>query len=121
MPHGRTRSATLSSARASRFTSSGGRRNRWYVNLSAVFRPMPGRRESSPARSSITAMCAVPAGYTHERRCALPGGGTAPATTPGSSVRLGSRKVRQLEGERQTARDLLEFLLICLFRALLRG
>src|ERR1700738_2352838 len=51
--HGRTLSASVSRAVASRLDCSGDCLRRWYVSLSAVFRPMPGSLESSVARSSI--------------------------------------------------------------------
>src|SRR5512146_1274875 len=82
---------------------------------------MPGKRASSPASSSITAMHAVLAAYRGASHYALPGRGTIPAAAPGSSARLGSRKVRQLERERQAARDLLQLLFVGLLRALLGG
>src|SRR6267143_2239637 len=51
--HGRTFSASVCRAVARRLDCSGDCLRRWYVSLSAVFRPMPGSLESSVARSSI--------------------------------------------------------------------
>src|SRR6202171_492346 len=51
--HGRTFTASVRRAVASRLDCSGDGLRRWYVSLSAVFRPMPGSLESSVARSSI--------------------------------------------------------------------
>src|SRR2546423_1608105 len=50
---GRTFSASVSRALASRLDCSGDCLRRWYVSLSAVFRPMPGSLDNSVARSSI--------------------------------------------------------------------
>src|SRR5688500_11879421 len=51
--HGLTFSASVVRAVASRWLCSGDCLSRWYVNRSAVLRPIPGSLDSSPARSSI--------------------------------------------------------------------
>src|SRR6058998_2441476 len=72
--HGRTRSLNVSSDSASRRLCSLDCFSKWYVNRSAVLRPIPGNLESSVARSSMAdiylklcalccTLCAKPKAY----------------------------------------------------------